>query len=66
MAANSTGGVTGKMISPQSIAGACAAVGRGGRESELLRFTAKWSIVFLLIICVITYVQAYHLQWMIP
>jgi lactate permease len=55
VAANSTGGVTGKMISPQSIAVACAAVGLVGRESELLRFTAKWSIVFLLIICVITY-----------
>jgi len=66
VAANSTGGVTGKMISPQSIAVACAAVGLVGRESELLRFTAKWSIVFLLIICLITYVQAYHLQWMIP
>jgi lactate permease len=66
VAANSTGGVTGKMISPQSIAVACAAVGLVGRESELLRFTAKWSIVFLLIICVITYLQAYHLQWMIP
>jgi L-lactate permease len=66
VAANSTGGVTGKMISPQSIAVACAAVGLVGRESELLRFTAKWSIVFLFIICVITYLQAYHLQWMIP
>jgi len=66
VAANSTGGVTGKMISPQSIAVACAAVGLVGRESELLRFTAKWSIVFLLVICVITYVQAYYLQWMIP
>jgi lactate permease len=66
VAANSTGGVTGKMISPQSIAVACAAVGLVGRESDLLRFTAKWSVAFLLIICVITYVQAYHLQWMIP
>jgi L-lactate transport len=66
VAANSTGGVTGKMISPQSIAVACAAVGLVGRESELLRFTAKWSVIFLLIICVITYLQAYHFQWMIP
>jgi len=66
VAANSTGGVTGKMISPQSIAVACAAVGLVGRESELLRFTAKWSIVFLLIICIITYLQAYYLQGMIP
>jgi lactate permease len=66
VAANSTGGVTGKMISPQSIAVACAAVGLVGRESELLRFTVKWSLLFLLIICVITYLQAYFLTWMIP
>jgi L-lactate transport len=66
VAANSTGGVTGKMISPQSIAVACAAVGLVGRESELLRFTVKWSLLFLLIICVVTYVQAYYLTGMIP
>jgi lactate permease len=66
VASNTTGGVTGKMISPQSIAIACAAVGIAGRESELLRFTVKWSILFLAIICVINYVQAYYLQWMIP
>jgi lactate permease len=66
VAANTTGGVTGKMISPQSIAIACAAVGIAGRESDLLRFTVKWSICFLAIICVINYVQAYYLTWMIP
>jgi L-lactate transport len=66
VAANSTGGVTGKMISPQSIAVACAAVGLVGRESELLRFTVKWSLLFLLVICVITYLQAYFLTGMIP
>lgn len=66
VAANSTGGVTGKMISPQSIAVACAAVGLVGRESQLLRFTVKWSVLFLLIICVVTYVQAYYLTGMIP
>jgi L-lactate transport len=66
VAANSTGGVTGKMISPQSIAVACAAVGLVGRESELLRFTVRWSLLFLFIICVITYVQAYYLTGMIP
>jgi len=66
VAANSTGGVTGKMISPQSIAVACAAVGLVGRESELLRFTVRWSLLFLLIICIVTYLQAYYLTWMIP
>ena len=41
VAANSTGGVTGKMISPQSVAVVRAAVGLVGRESQLLRFTVK-------------------------
>jgi L-lactate transport len=66
VAANSTGGVTGKMISPQSIAVACAAVGLVGNESQLLRFTVRWSFVFLLIICIVTYLQAYYLTEMIP
>jgi L-lactate transport len=66
VAANSTGGVTGKMISPQSIAVACAAVGLVGRESELLRFTVKWSLLFLLIICIVTFLQAYYLTGMVP
>jgi len=66
VAANSTGGVTGKMISPQSIAVACAAVGLVGRESQLLRFTVRWSLLFLLIICIITYLQAYYLTFMVP
>lgn len=66
VAANTTGGVTGKMISPQSIAVACAAVGLVGRESELFRFTVKHSLFFVAIIGVITAIQAYILPWMIP
>ncbi len=66
VAANSTGGVTGKMISPQSIAIACAAVGLVGRESDLLRFTVKYSFLFAVIVGVMTTVQAYVLPWMIP
>jgi len=66
IAANTTGGVTGKMISPQSIAVACAAAGLVGKESDLFRFTLKHSLFFAVIIGVITYIQAYYLQWMIP
>ncbi|MDO4247082.1 MAG: lactate permease LctP family transporter [Deinococcus sp.] len=66
VAANTTGGVTGKMISPQSIAVACAAVGLVGRESELLRFTVKKSLGFLAVIMVITYLQAYVVPGMLP
>ena len=66
VAANTTGGVTGKMISPQSIAIACAAVGLAGRESDLFRFTVKHSLIFTVMVGIITTVQAYWLTWMIP
>lgn len=66
VAANTTGGVTGKMISPQSIAVACAAVGLVGKESDLFRFTVKHSLLFAAIVGIITYVQAYYLTWMLP
>ncbi|WP_312414839.1 L-lactate permease [Comamonas sp.] len=66
VAANTTGGVTGKMISPQSIAIACAAVGLAGRESDLFRFTVKHSLVFAVIIGLMTTLQAYVFPWMIP
>jgi len=66
VAANSTGGVTGKMISPQSIAVACAATGIVGKESDLFRFTVKHSLVLVVIIGIITMTQAYVLPWMIP
>ncbi|MEN5179348.1 L-lactate permease [Comamonas testosteroni] len=64
--ANTTGGVTGKMISPQSIAIACAAVGLAGRESDLFRFTVKHSLAFLIIIGIICTLQAYVFPGMIP
>ena len=64
--ANTTGGVTGKMISPQSIAVACAAVGLVGKEADLFRFTLKHSLFFAVIIGVITYLQAYVVPGMVP
>jgi lactate permease len=66
VAANVTGGVVGKMISPQSIAIAAAAGGLVGKESELFRFTVKHSFFMLLFICFFTLGQAYLLKWMIP
>ena len=66
VAANTTGGVTGKMISPQSIAIACAAVGLAGKESDLFRFTVKHSLIFAAMIGIMTTLQAYWLTWMIP
>ncbi|WP_018661990.1 L-lactate permease [Heyndrickxia acidiproducens] len=66
LGANSSGGVTGKMISPQSIAVACAATGLIGRESELLRFTVKHSLFLLLVVCILTFLQSNVLSWMVP
>ena len=66
LAANSSGGVTGKMISPQSIAVAAAAVGLVGKESELLRFALKYSVMLLLFVCILTFLQSNVLAWMIP
>ena len=66
VAANTTGGVTGKMISPQSIAVACAAVGLVGKESDLFRFTVKHSLAFATMVGIITTLQAYVFTWMIP
>ena len=66
LAANSVGGVVGKMISPQSIAIACAAVGLVGRESELFRFTLKYSVGFILLIGIWTLIIAFFLNGIIP
>ena len=66
VAANTTGGVTGKMISPQSIAIATAAVGLAGRESDLFRFTVRHSLMFAAVIGVLTTLQAHVLTWTLP
>jgi len=65
-AANSSGGVLGKMISPQNLAIGAAAVGLGGREGELFRRVVGWSLVLLLIMCVLVYLQSTAvLSWMV-
>lgn len=66
VAANSSGGVTGKMISPQSIAVATAASGLVGKEGELFQFTVLHSLVLAAVVGIITYLQAYVLTVMIP
>ncbi|MEU7224659.1 L-lactate permease [Streptomyces chrestomyceticus] len=66
-AANSSGGVLGKMISPQNLAIACAAVGLAGREGDLLRKVLPWSLGLLLVMCLIVVGQSTDvLGWMLP
>jgi lactate permease len=66
VSANVSGGVIGKMISPQSIAVAAAAGDLVGKESELFRFTVKHSFYMLIAICLIVLAQAYLFSWIIP
>ncbi len=66
VAANVSGGVVGKMISPQSIAVAAAAGQLIGREADLFRFTVKHSFFMLIFICFIVLAQAYLFKRSIP
>jgi lactate permease len=66
VSANASGGVVGKMISPQSIAVGAAAIGLVGKESDLFRFTVKHSFILLFVMCIITLLQAYVMTWIIP
>lgn len=66
VAANVSGGVVGKMISPQSIAIGAASVNLIGKEASLFRFTVKHSFIMLFVISILTTAQAYLLKWWIP
>jgi lactate permease len=65
-ASNSSGGVLGKMISPQNLAIAAAAVGMSGKEGDIFRKVIGWSLGFLLLMCVLVFLQSNVLAWMLP
>jgi L-lactate transport len=65
-ATNSSGAVTGKMISPQNIAVGVTTVGLIGQEGEVLRATFWHSLALALGLSVVAYAQAFWLEWMIP
>ncbi len=52
-AANSTGAGIGKVLSPQCIATAAAAVGLTGKDSELLKAVLKWALLLLVLACLV-------------
>jgi lactate permease len=67
VASNSSGGVLGKMISPQNLAIAAAAVGMNGKEGDIFRRVIVWSLVFLLVMCALSALQSSDvLSWMVP
>jgi lactate permease len=66
VAANNSGGVLGKMISPQNLTIAATAVGLAGKESEIFRRVILWSLGMLLAMCVLVGLQSTSvLSWMI-
>jgi lactate permease len=65
-AANSSGGVLGKMISPQNLAIGAAAVGLAWSEGDLFRKVLGWSLVLIVAMCVLVYLQSTAvLDWMV-
>ncbi len=66
-AANTSGGVLGKMVSPQNLAIAAAAVGMAGREGDIFRKVIGWSLGLLVLMCILVGLQATPvLSWMVP
>ena len=68
-AANSSGGVMGKMIDAQSIVVASAATGGAAeqpRASDILRAVFLHSLALALLVGVLVLLQAYVFRWMIP
>ena len=64
--ANSSGGVLGKMVSPQNLTIAATAVGLLGKESSILRRVIGWSLGMLVAMCLLVGLQSTVLSWMVP
>ena len=65
--ANTSGGVLGKMVSPQNLAIAAAAVGMAGREGDIFRKVIGWSLGLLVLMCILVGLQSTPvLDWMVP
>src|SRR6266705_612581 len=66
-AANSSGGVLGKMISPQNLSVAAAAIGEPGSESQIFRKVIGWSVGLIVVFSFFVYLQSTPvLGWMVP
>lgn len=66
VAANTSGGVVGKMISPQNLTIAATAVGLVGQESTILRKVLPWSVGLIIVMCLLVGLQSTVLSWMLP
>ena len=65
-AANSSGGVMGKMISPQNITTGVSVVGMAGQEGKVFARTFWHSFILTALLSLLIVAQQYVLTWMIP
>jgi lactate permease len=65
-ATNASGGVMGKMISPQNLAVGAAGVGAVGREGVILRRTLGYSLVLTALVGLLAMLQAYVVPGLVP
>ena len=65
-ATNSSGAVTGKMISPQNIAVGVTTVGLIGQEGKILRATFWHSVLLAAMLGLVALAQAYWVPGMVP
>ncbi|MEU5608738.1 L-lactate permease [Streptomyces sparsogenes] len=67
VAANTSGGVVGKLVSPQNLTIAATAVGQPGSERILLRKVVAYSVAMLAVLGLLVYLQSLPvLSWMLP
>ncbi|AZA13301.1 L-lactate permease [Corynebacterium choanae] len=66
LAGNTTGGVVGKMISPQSLAIAATAVKMEGKENEIFKAVFPWTIGMLFVVCCLIFLQTNVFDFMVP
>jgi lactate permease len=65
-ATNSSGGVMGKMISPQNIATGVAVTNLKGQEGQVFARTFKHSVILTLVLGVMVLLQVHVVPWMVP
>jgi lactate permease len=65
-ATNSSGGVMGKMISPQNLSVGAAGVGAVGREGEIFAKVIVHSLILTGLMGLLAMLQAYVVPWMVP
>jgi L-lactate permease len=63
---NSSGGVMGKMISPQNLSVGAAGVNKVGSEGEIFRRVIGYSLILTSAVGVVAMIEAYAIPWIVP